>query len=106
VEPMQDLDLQAPGPATAAGRWRLPKTGERAVLWLHGLADRLDLIPAEFGRDAPVDAADGGALAKEWLRQARLWADHNPEEMLGLKVGAVLLGGALVALIVLVRAIG
>jgi hypothetical protein len=114
MDPMPDLNLQdaarradLPSPAWPQRLTeRLRPHGERAVLWLHRQADRLDLIPAEFGKEAVVDEADGGSLAREWLRQAKLWAGYNPEEMLALKVGGVLLGGALLALIVLVRALG
>jgi hypothetical protein len=115
MEPMQDIDLQTAGRASAddprpsrldRAAERLRPAGERAVLWLHRQAERMDLIPDEFGKEAAVDEADGGSLAREWLRQARLWAGYNPEEMLALKVGAVLLGAALVGLIVLVRALG
>ena len=115
MEPMPDLDIEAP-PRVASDPLRPPflqrmaerlrPYGERAVVWLHRQADRMDLIPAEFGQEASVDEADGASLAREWLRQARLWAAYNPEEMLALKVGGVLLGGALVALVFLVRTLG
>jgi hypothetical protein len=111
MEPMPDLNLQdaARAAETPSPAWpqrlveRLRPHGERAVLWLHRQADRMDLIPEEFGKEAAIDEADGGSLAREWLRQAKLWAGYNPEEMLALKVGGVLLGGALLVLIVLVR---
>jgi hypothetical protein len=72
---------------------------------MHEQADRMDLVPPEFGDDRSVDTADAGSLLKEWLHQARRWAGYNPEQVLGLKVGAVALGLALLALIALVRAI-
>jgi hypothetical protein len=84
---------------------RLRPGAERAVLWLHRRVERMDLVPGEFGRDAEVDQTDAGSLAREWLRQAKLWAGYNPEEMLALKAGALALGVALLLLIVLVGAI-
>jgi hypothetical protein len=83
----------------------LRQTGERTIVWLHEQADRMDLVPPEFGDGHPVDRADAGSLLTEWARQARLWAGYNPEQVLGLKVGAVALGAALVLLVVLVGAI-
>ena len=88
---------------TAARRLRR-MTGE-AVLWLHRQADRFDLIPSEFGRESEVVEGDARSIAREWWRQARLWAAYNPEEMFALKAGAVALGLALVILIVLVGAV-
>jgi hypothetical protein len=106
MDPSQDLEAPA-RPAREANRvleWLRP-TGERLVLWLHRQAERLDLVPTEFGDETPVDRQDAGSLAAEWLRQARLWAGYNPEEMLALKAGAVALGVALLFLVVLVGAI-
>lgn len=110
------IDLNAPShgreepPRPLSLRQRLGArtrvAGARIVLWLHRQAERLDLVPAEFGDETPVDPSDGGALAREWLRQARQWAAYNPEEMLALKAGAALLAAALVALILIVAAIG
>jgi len=105
----QDLDVRAGATPDAKPRRtrqeRLRQAGETAVLWLHRQADRMDLVPPEFGQDAQVDEADGGSLLKEWIRQARLWAAYNPEQMLALKAGAVALGIALLVLVVLVGAI-
>lgn len=115
MDPARNIDAPSPpakgaaSPALAgfAGRARtaLRRLAERLILWLHRQADRLDLIPAEFGDETPVDHADAGSLAREWLRQARLWASYNPEEMLALKAGAVALGAALLGLVILVAAI-
>jgi len=101
------LGLEPPR-ESAAHRKRevgLRQAGERTIVWLHEQADRMDLVPPEFGDDKPVDRADAGSLLKEWLRQARLWAAYNPEQVLGLKVGAAALGVALVLLVALVGAI-
>ncbi|MFC3070069.1 hypothetical protein [Phenylobacterium soli] len=84
---------------------RLRPRAEQAVLWIHRQADRLDLIPSEFGDETPVDREDAGSVAREWLRQAKLWAAYNPEQMLALKAGAAALGGALLVLVLIVAAI-
>jgi len=118
MDPTPDLDLQAssrPIGTAERGAWlrgfldgavrRLRPSAERLVLWLHRRAERMDLVPPEFGQEAEVDETDAGSLAREWLRQAKLWAGYNPEEMLALKAGAVALGVALLVLIVLVGAI-
>jgi hypothetical protein len=76
------------------------------VLWLHRQADRLDLIPSEFGDGRPVDLQDPRAVVGEWRRQLRLWAAYNPEEVLALKAGAVALGLALLVLLAVVGALG
>jgi hypothetical protein len=102
-----DTELKAPRRsrlARASGRLR--RAGEDTVLWLHRRAERLDLIPPEFGQEAEIDAADARAVAREWVRQARLWAGYNPEQMLALKAGGVALGGALLVLVVLIGALG
>jgi len=100
----QELDLEAP--AVARQRpGRLRRMGDRLVIWLHREAQRRDLVPAEFGEREPVDEADARALVREWTRQAQLWADYNPEELLALKAGAVGLGAALLVLIILIGAI-
>lgn len=118
MDQSQDLDLEAP-PRPAAGPAREPlfrriadqsvrslrPTGEKTVLWLHRQADRMDLVPPEFGQEAEVDRESAGSLVKEWIRQAKLWAGYNPEEMLALKAGAVALGVALLVLVFLVGAI-
>jgi hypothetical protein len=100
----QNLDLEAPS-AAGPRPGRLRRMGERLVIWLHREAQRRDLVPAEFGEREPVDETDAAALVREWTRQARLWADYNPEEMLALKAGAIGLGAALLVLVVLIGAI-
>jgi hypothetical protein len=107
METASKLDLERP-PEAAGQRKRengLRHAGERTIVWLHEQADRMDLVPPEFGDGKPVDSADAGSLLKEWVRQARLWESYNPEQVLGLKVGAVALGLALLVLVALVRAI-
>ncbi|MDB5444607.1 MAG: hypothetical protein JWP73_2983 [Phenylobacterium sp.] len=106
MDPSQDSKAPA-RPARETNRtlqWLRP-AGERLMLWLHRQAERLDLVPTEFGAETSVDREDAGSLATEWLRQARLWAGYNPEQMLALKAGAVALGAALLFLVVLVGAI-
>jgi hypothetical protein len=118
MEPTQDLELDAPSrPDTAETKEPLLRkladrsfrplkpTGEKTVVWLHKQADKMDLVPTEFGQEEPVDEADAGSLLKEWMRQAKLWASYNPEEMLALKAGGVALGIALLVLVILVRSI-
>lgn len=106
MEPSQDLEASA-RPARAANRplERVRPVGARLVLWLHHQAERLDLVPTEFGDETPVDREDAASLAAEWLRQVRLWAGYNSEKMLALKAGAGALGVALLLLIVLIGAI-
>ena len=65
---------------------------------MHQLADRFDLIPTEFGRDAPVDESDARSVRAEWVRHLKLWAAYNPEEIFALKVGGGLLAAAVIAL--------
>lgn len=100
-----DTDLQTPPAEAPRKPARLRRAGEDAVLWLHRQADRMDLVPPEFGQEAEVDDHDAGSLLREWTRQAKLWAAYNPEEMLALKAGAVALGVALFVLIVIIGAI-
>lgn len=75
------------------------------TLKAHALAVRFDLAPAEFGDADPVDDTDPAALRREWLRQLRMWASYNPEDVFALKaaalVGVLALGGllALVAVV-------
>ena len=102
MDQTSDLELEKP---SAAKPDRLRQVGETTVVWLHRQADRLDLVPPEFGQDAAVDPADGGSLFREWVRQARMWASYNPEQMLALKAGTVALGVALLVLVILVGAI-
>jgi hypothetical protein len=106
MDPSKDLEASS-RPARGPKRTleRLRRMGDRLVLWLHRQAERLDLVPTEFGDEAPVDRQDAGSVAAEWLRQARLWAGYNPEQMLALKAGAVALGVALLFLVVMVGAI-
>lgn len=116
MDPSPDLDVPArpmtedrPPPSPdgfgARAATRLRAELERLVLWLHRQAERRDLVPVEFGDETAVDPDDARAVAREWLRQARLWAAYNPEEMLALKAGAAALGAALIALVILVAAI-
>jgi len=114
MDPPSPVDLdsasQAAAPAPAARprtplKARVRRAGERAVLWLHRQADRFDVIPTEFGEDVEVDQTDARAILREWLRQARLWAGYNPEEMFALKAGAVAVGLALLMLVALVGAV-
>lgn len=97
-----DVDLQA---RTTARERPLRRVMGAAILWLHRQADRLDLIPSEFGDETPVDTGDAWKVAAEWRRQLRLWAAYNPEEVLAMKAGAVTLGAALVILVAVVGAL-
>ncbi len=78
---------------------------DAAILRAHGLAVRLDRVPQEFGDADPVDEADPKALRREWLRQFQIWADSSPEQLFALKVGAVLLGGPLLLLLIFIAAL-
>lgn len=118
MDPTQDLELDVT-PSAAADPDRDPLLrrladrslrplrphGQKTVLWLHRQADRMDLVPPEFGAERSVDREDAESLVREWLRQARLWAGYNPEQVLALKAGGVALGIALLVLIFLVGAI-
>jgi hypothetical protein len=103
MDPSSKLDLPTPAPARAG---RVRRLAGAAVLWSHRMAERFDLVPTEFGEDRSIDPRDAGAVVREWLRQLRLWAAYNPEELLALKAGAVALGLALAILIALVGALG
>jgi hypothetical protein len=81
---------------------RAQRLGENLVLRAHHAADRLERLPAEFGKAGPVDESDPRAVAREWLRCARLWVDCNPEEVFALKAGAALLAVAIIAFWLLV----
>ena len=108
MEPGSNLDLGSGPerlPRGAAPQRLGTRAGARLVLWLHRQAERADRVPSEFGDETPVDRADARAVAREWLRQARLWAAYNPEQMFALKVGLTALGLALLVLILLVGAI-
>lgn len=102
MDPSSDIDLHARPDARETPVRRLAAA---AILWLHRQADRLDLIPSEFGDETPVDTRDPWAVAGEWRRQLRLWAAYNPEEVLALKAGAAALGAALIILAVVIGAI-
>jgi hypothetical protein len=107
MEPSSNLELQAPPEPPVERKPDNPmrRLAANAVVWLHDRAERMDLVPPEFGDAEPVDRGDAVSLIKEWLRQARLWADYNPEQVLALKAGAAALGFALLVLVALVRAI-
>lgn len=77
---------------------------DAATLKLHALAVRLDEVPPEFGDAIPVDQTDPRALRREWLRQARLWATYNPEDVFALKAGALVGGAALLGVVAMVAA--
>jgi len=78
---------------------------DAATLRAHDLAVRFDQLPPAFGDEGPVDEADAGAVRREWLRQLRLWAGSSPEEVFAIKAGALMLGGVLVLLLVVIAAI-
>lgn len=102
MDPSSDIDLHA---RTTTREGLLRRAAGGAILWLHRQADRLDLVPGEFGDETPVDPGDPWAVAGEWRRQLRLWAAYNPEEVLALKAGAAALGAALIILAVVIGAI-
>ncbi|WP_309091436.1 hypothetical protein [Phenylobacterium sp.] len=81
-----------------------PSLLDAAVLRLHALAVRLDRVPPEFGDAEPVDETDPKALRREWARQYRIWADSSPEQLFAIKVGALLLGGPLLVLLIFIAA--
>lgn len=91
------------GPGAPARRD--PRLLDRLVLRAHALADRLEAVPPDFGAEAPVDEADAAAVRREWLRLFRQWAESNPEEVFAYKVGAALLGAAIIGLLVLIAAL-
>ncbi|HEX3699535.1 MAG TPA: hypothetical protein VHV27_02565 [Phenylobacterium sp.] len=105
MEQSSDTPLETRPRAPEAVKGRLKQAGRDAVVWLHRQADRMDLLPSEFGDKAPVDPADADSLLREWLRQLRLWADYSPEQVLALKVGLAALGVAMLVLVVLVAAV-
>lgn len=101
------IESQVSEPPVATARPNVVRQyGEKLVLFLHRQAERMDLLPSEFGDQDPVDANDAGSLLREWRRHARIWADCSPEQVLALKVGAAVLGAALAVLIVLIGAMG
>lgn len=109
MDQIQELEMSAPvaDPGVQPRpRGRLRKLSDRVVVWLHRQAERADLVPAEFAAGREIDAADAEALRDEWVRQLRLWADHNPEELLAWKAGVAVLGAALLVLVIVVRALG
>jgi hypothetical protein len=69
---------------------------------LHAAAERLDALPQEFGDTVPVDTTDPVALRREWLRQLRMWASYNPEDVFALKAGAAIGALALVGVLAVV----
>jgi hypothetical protein len=83
----------------------LDRALDAAVLRAHALAVRLDRVPDGFGDEAAVDETDPQALRREWLRQLHQWADYSPEEVFALKAGALMLGGVLAALLIVVAVI-
>lgn len=108
MDPTSQLELEAPAvkPSLKVSlEARLRRAAKQSVLWLHAQADRFDLIPAEFGQEAQVDTASARSVAREWLRQLKLWMAYNPEEMLAIKAGVAALGVALIVLVVIVGAV-
>lgn len=99
--------VNTPGTPSPASLNRLPRRlADAATLRAHRLACRWDVTPQEFGRDAPVDEDDPQAVRREWLRQLRLWAAYNPEQVFALQVGAGLLLLLLAGLWIMIAAIG
>ncbi|MGA0606782.1 hypothetical protein ACO2Q0_12355 [Phenylobacterium sp. VNQ135] len=90
--------------AGAAAPPSKPSFLDAMVLKLHALAVRFDQVPTEFGELGPVDETDPRAVREEWLRQYRIWADSNPERLFAIKVGAILLGGPLLVLLIFIAA--
>lgn len=81
------------------------RLADAATLRAHGLAIRFDQVPEAFGVEEPVDETDATAVRREWLRQLRLWAGSSPEEVFAIKAGALMLGGVLALLLVVIAAI-
>lgn len=80
------------------------RTADKAVVWLHAQADRLEWAPSEFGSDEPVDTNDASEIRREWLRLLRRWMDNNPEQMLAIKAGGGALALFLLVTVIFVRA--
>jgi hypothetical protein len=101
---MPQTEIAAPPAARARLRIgaRAQRLADRLILAAHRLAERLERVPSEFGKAGPVDEGDAGAVANEWLRCLRLWADYNPEELFALKAGAAVLAVVLVGFWLLV----
>lgn len=78
---------------------------DTATLKLHALAVRLDEVPQEFGDAEPVDTSNPTALRREWLRQLKMWASYNPEDVFALKAGAVAGVVVLAGVLVVVAAV-
>jgi hypothetical protein len=101
---MAQTELAATGPPKKPSNWArrarsvVGRAGDGLALAAHRLADRLDLVPSEFGRDSLVDETDARRVRAEWLRCLRLWSAYNPEEVFALQVGGGLLAATLVAL--------
>jgi hypothetical protein len=70
---------------------------DAAIVGLHRLAVRLDLVPPEFGGEQPIDSTDAPAVFAAWKRYFRLWAGYRPQEVFALRVGCAILLAALVA---------
>ena len=81
------------------------RTADAATLRAHGLAIRFDQVPTTFGDEAFVDEGDAAQVRHEWLRQLRVWADCSPEEVFTLKAGALMLGGVLALLLVVIAVV-
>ena len=98
---MPETEMAA-APTAQVPRSRLRRIASDLVLRCHRTVERLDALPAEFGKAGSLDETDAQALITEWRRCLKAWADYNPEEVFALKVGAVLLGVALATLWMLV----
>ena len=75
------------------------------TLKLHSLAVRLDLAPQDFGDAGPTDLTDARAVRREWLRQIRMWAAYNPEDVFALKAGVTASFMVFAAVVIAVAAI-
>ena len=107
-----DVATRAGAPAAhALDLWKnrfVPWTrrlADAATVRAHELAVRFDQLPAAFGDEEPVDETDAAAIRREWRRQLRLWAGSSPEQVFAIKAGALMLGGVLALLLVVIAAI-
>ena len=91
--------------AEKAGR-RAGRLCRRLVLAAHGLAERLDWTPPQFGAGRELDTGYGAAVAGEWLRWLRRRMAADPEEAFAWKAGAWMLIALLAGLVAAVSAIG
>jgi hypothetical protein len=100
------MSTESAAPLRASLRRRIGARARRLAAALalkaHAWADRQERLPSEFGKAGDVDASDARAVAREWLRCLRVWADYNPEEVFAFKAGAAVLGAVLVGLWILV----